>query len=70
MKMNRKSLEKMLAKTGYVLRETSDSEARWMIVSTLSNFHWSFKTLASVHQFALDEKNMRSYANRILAMNS
>lgn len=67
--MNRNTLEKMLAKTGYVLRETSDREARWMIVSTLSNFHWSFKTLDGVRRFAVDEKNMKEYANKILAMN-
>ncbi len=67
--MNRKTLEKMLAKTGYVLRDTHDREAKWMVVSTLSNFHWSFKTLDGVRQFASDEKNMRAYANKILAMN-
>jgi hypothetical protein len=67
--MNRKTLEKMLSKCGYDLRETSDREGRWMIVDTLTRFHWSFKNLSGVERFALDEKSMRQYANRILAMN-
>lgn len=65
--MNRKTLEKMLDKKGYKLRETSDREARWMVVSTLTPFDWSFKTLASVERFAVDEKNMREYIDSILA---
>jgi hypothetical protein len=67
--MNRKTLEKMLNKCGYDLRETSDREGRWMIVDNLTRFHWSFKSLSDVERFAVDEKNMRKYANRILSMN-
>lgn len=65
--MNRKTLEKLLDKKGYKLRETSDREGRWMVVSTLTRFDWSFKTLASVERFTVDEKNMREYIDSILA---
>jgi len=67
--MNRKTLEKMLAVRGYALRETSDREARWMVVSTLTHFHWSFKTLSGVQKFASNEKDMRAYSDKVLALN-
>lgn len=68
--MNRKTLEKMLAQKGYALRETFDKEARWMVVSVLTDFHWSFKTLSGVQKFASNEKNMRQYCDSVLLMNT
>mgnify|MGYP003343499416 FL=1 len=63
-------MEKLLSRLGYELRETSNMDGRWMIVSTITRFHWSFKTLSGVERFATDEKHMRQYANRILALNN
>ena len=64
--MNRKSLEKQLEKLGYRLRETWDPDSRWMVSSTLTDFHWSFKTLEGVRLFTLDEKNLVKYARAVI----
>lgn len=62
--MNSKSIAKELEKMGYRLRKTSDSEARWMVISNVLTYHWNFKDLNGVRRFMVDERAMYRYARQ------
>lgn len=60
--MNSKTIAKELGKMGYTLRKTSDTEAKWMVVSDVLTYHWDFKDLRGVERFMVDERAMYRYA--------
>lgn len=54
--MNSKTIARELEKMGYVLKKTSDVEARWIVKSNVLTYHWNFKDLSGVRRFMVDER--------------
>lgn len=54
--MNSKTIARELEKMGYMLKKTSDVEARWMVKSNVLTYHWDFKDLSGVRRFMVDER--------------
>ena len=62
--MNSKTIQKQLKIMGYTLRKTTSVDARWMVVSDVLTYHWSFKDLKGVERFMVDERAMYRYARQ------
>jgi hypothetical protein len=63
-------IAKKLSTMGYRLKKTSDTEARWMVISEVIKYHWDFKDLKCVERFIENEKSMYRAARAISELRS
>ena len=54
--MNSKMMARELKVMGYTLQKMDSVDARWMVISDVLTYHWTFKDLKGVRMFMVDEQ--------------